>query len=323
MTGQHLAAEGREIDGSRLQLRRLGEIEQAAQQAVQAGDLRQDGVQGAPLALAIAGQGVLGLEAHGGQRIADLVGDPGGHPAQRRQPLAGVDLGGQALGFGAGLGQALAGLVERGEHPVQFAFAGKGEGGQVLAGARPEITFDPGDMPRPLPGEPAKQQGGRQHGQQQKAEAQFQLALAAALGKGQAGQGPGGEIRDGAGQRTSRHQHGGAVDAEAVAQAARLGQGGGGEIGQMPALGIGQAEGTGVGQQPRLFLPEATGHAAVTQQGDGGYPGKALAQRRIGEAGGGAGPAVAVEAIAAGDDLAGLLGFHRGLAELGAFRLAQ
>ena len=82
--------ESLEIDLREPGLPRLCHLQEVAQQDVEPVDLLENGVQGRFAARAVGNcQRVLRLQPHGGDRVADFVGEAGRHAAERRKPLGG------------------------------------------------------------------------------------------------------------------------------------------------------------------------------------------------------------------------------------------
>ena len=104
--------------------------------------MRDDCVQRLVLALRLGarGKGVLGLEPHGGDRVADLMRDAGNDAAEGRKASGLRHLAGERLCSAARVGEACAGKVDCVHDPIEVALAGRLEFRQCF-GAGSERGF--------------------------------------------------------------------------------------------------------------------------------------------------------------------------------------
>jgi hypothetical protein len=124
------------------QFQRLRQAEQAGEQALQARHLVQGEVHRRALGAGRGVQGVFDFQAHRRQRVADLVGQPGGQAPE----------GGHAFGLRQLLRQFLVGrvlaahapveVVQRGDDAVQLGVAGTLEVAQLHQGVGREGALD-------------------------------------------------------------------------------------------------------------------------------------------------------------------------------------
>ena len=123
---------GLERDGHRSWRAPLGHRQQLGDEPVEAHDLVEDVGQRAARPFDIGGgERVLGAQAHGGERIADLMRDAAGDASERGETFGGGDPFGEVFGAAPLFSQAPPGLVQRVDDPVELTRAGARQGGHL------------------------------------------------------------------------------------------------------------------------------------------------------------------------------------------------